>query len=84
MKSLRQLCVALVFTLALTLPAFAGDIETTVTSPAPAQPAQGATTAGEIHTTVIGQEETGGSEATATDSAAEIALNLLQSVLALF
>ena len=84
MKSLRQLCVALVFTLALTLPAFAGDIETTVTSPPPAQPAQAATTAGEIQTTVIGQEETGSSEATAADSAAEIALNLLQSVLALF
>jgi hypothetical protein len=84
MKNLGQLCVALVFTLALTIPAFAGDIETTVTSPPPAQHAQAATAAGEIHTTVTGQEETGSSEATATGSATEIALNLLQSVLALF
>ena len=84
MKSLRRLSVALVFTLALTITAFAGEIETTKTSPPPSQPAQTATVNGEIETTVTGQEETGSSEATAADSAAEIALNLLQSVLALF
>jgi hypothetical protein len=84
MKNLRRLCGALVFTLALTIPAFAGDIQTTVTSPPPAQPAQTATLNGDIQITVTGQAETGSSEATATDSATEIALNLLQSVLALF
>nr|QEO73718.1 hypothetical protein [uncultured bacterium] len=84
MKNLRRLSVALVFTLALTIPAFAGEIETTKTSPPPSQPSQTATANGEIETTVSGQEETGSSEATAADSATEIALNLLQSVLALF
>jgi hypothetical protein len=81
MKTLRQLPVALVFTLALTIPAFAGEMETGKTPPPPTSTA---TTAGEIHTTVTGQEETGSSEATATGSATEIALNLLQSVLSLF
>ena len=81
MKPLRQLCVALMFTLALTIPTFAGDIETTI---APPPPAQSATTQGEIHTTVTGQGETGSSEATSTVSATEIALNLLHNVLSLF
>jgi hypothetical protein len=83
MKSLRQLCVVLVFTLALTLPAFAGEITTMVVPPPPSQPAQTATAGGENSTTVTGQEETDSSEATAVDSATEIALNLLQSVLSL-
>jgi len=69
------------FILALAIPAFAGEMETGKTTP-PTTPT--ATTAGEIHTTVTGQEETVSSEATATDSATEIALNLLQSVLSLF
>lgn len=80
MKALRQLCVALAFTLALTLPAFAGEI-TTMIAPPPTQPV---TTQGEISTTVAGQIETPSGEATAASSATEIALNLLHSVLALF
>ena len=84
MKNLRQLCVALTFTLALALPAFAGEIQTTVAPPPPAQSAQATATNGDIETGITGQEETGSSEATAADSATEIALNLLQSVLALF
>ena len=83
MKTLRRICVASVFTLALTIPAIAGDIETTVTSPPPSN-AQTATTNGEISTGVTGQAGTGSSEATATDSATEAALNLLHSVLSLF
>ena len=82
MKALRQLCVASVFILALTMPAFAGEIETPKTSTPP--PAPSAATAGDIETTFTGQIETPSGEATATDSATEIALNLLQSVLALF
>ena len=81
MKTLRQLCVASVFVFALTIPAFAGEIQTPLLPP---QPAQSATAQGEIDTTVTGQEETGSSEATAAGSATEVALNLLQSVLALF
>jgi hypothetical protein len=84
MKTLRQLCIALAFTLALTLPAFAGEITTGVAPPQPSQPAQTATANGEITTGITGQEETGSCEATAIDSATEIALNLLQSVLSLF
>ena len=83
MKNLGRLFCAVVFTLALTIPAFAGDMQTTVTSPPPAQP-QTATLNGDIQTGVTGQAETDSSEATATDSAADIALNLLQSVLSLF
>ena len=81
MKTLRQLCVAVVFTLALAIPAFAGEIEITKTAPPPPPTA---TSNGDIQTGVTGQIETGSSEATAADSATEIALNLLQSVLALF
>lgn len=78
MKTLRQLCVASVFIFSLTIPAFAGEIQTGV---APPQPAQTATAQGEIQTPLTGQEETVSGEASATDSATEIALNLLQSVL---
>lgn len=84
MKNLRRLCGAVVFTLALTITAFAGDIQTTVTSPPPSQPAQTTTLNGDIQTGVTGQVETGSSEATASGSATEITLNLLLSVPALF
>jgi hypothetical protein len=79
MKNLRRLSGALVFTIVLTIPAFAGEMDTGI-----APPPQAATTEGDIHTTVTGQMDTGNSEATATGSATEIALNLLQSVLSLF
>jgi hypothetical protein len=83
MKNLRRLFIASAFTLALTIPALAGDIETTVTSPTPSS-AQATTTDGEIQTPLTGQAETGSSETTSTDSATtEAALNLLQSVLSL-
>jgi hypothetical protein len=81
MKTLRQLCVAVVFTLALSISTFAGEIEITKTA---APPPQTATANADIQTGIAGQEETGSSEATAADSATEIALNLLQSVLSLF
>jgi hypothetical protein len=83
MKTLRQLCVALTFTLVLAITTFAGEIHTTVAPPTPPS-SQAATTQGEMQTTVTGQEEANSSEATAADSATEIALNLLQSVLSLF
>ena len=82
MKTLRQLSVALVFTLTLTIPTLAGGIDTTITSPPPSQ-AQTATTGGGIDTPLTGQDETGSSETTATDSATNAALNLIQSVLSL-
>jgi hypothetical protein len=83
MRTLRQLSVALVFTLALTIPAFAdGGIETGVAPPPPSQ-TQTATTNGGIETTVTGQDETGSSEATVTGSVANAAVNLFQSALSL-
>jgi hypothetical protein len=87
MKTLRQLCVASVFVFSLAIPAFAGEIQTTVAPPPPVQTSTTngqATVNGEIQTGLTGQEETGSGEASATDSATEIALNLLQTVLALF
>ena len=81
MKALRLLCVTSAFTLALAIPAFAGDIQTGVTSPPPPQTV---TANGDIQTTVTGQEETVSGEATAADSATESVLNLIQSVLSLF
>lgn len=83
MKSLRRLSVALVFALALTAPALAGDIETGKTQQPPPSNQTAATTDGQINTTVAGQVDTGSSEATAADSATGIALSLLQSVLSL-
>jgi hypothetical protein len=83
MKPLRQLCVALTFTLVLAMTTFAGEIHTTVAPPTPPS-SQATTTEGEMQMTVTGQEETGSGGATAADSATEIALNLLQSVLSLF
>lgn len=83
MRHLRRTFLASVFTLTLALPAFAGQIEIGY-APPPPPPTQAATANGEIQTTVTGQEETGSGEASATDSATEIALNLLQNVLALF
>lgn len=84
MKTLRQICVVVVFTLVLTTSAFAGEIEITKTAPPPSQPTQTDAAQGEIEIGITGQEETGSGEVSATDSATEIALNLLQSVLSLF
>jgi hypothetical protein len=81
MNTLRHLSVASVFVFALAIPAFAGQIDTGSPSPPPAQTA---TVNGDIQTGITGQIETGSSEATAADSATEIALNLLQSVMSLF
>lgn len=76
MKNFKKLLATVVLTLMLAISVFAGEISTTVTPPAPTS----ATTQGEISTTVTGQIET---PVTSTDSATEIALNLLQSVLSL-
>jgi hypothetical protein len=81
MKTLRQLCVASVCVFALAIPAFAGQIDTGI---APPPPAQTATVNGQIDTGLTGQEETGSGEASATDLATETALHLLQGVLSLF
>lgn len=80
MKPLRQLCIALTVTLTLAVTPFAGEIHTTVAPP----PVSIAATESQIDTTVAGQKEIGSGETTAASSATEIALSLLQSMLALF
>ncbi len=78
MKPLRQLCAAFVFTLALAMPAFAGQIDTTIAPPPPAR------TVGQIDIPPAGQIDTGVSAETTADSLTTVALNLLQRVLTLF
>jgi hypothetical protein len=82
MRTLRQLSVALVFTLALTIPAFAdGGIETGVAPPPPSQAQSAtATTDGQTETPITGQVETGSSEATVAGSVAEAAVNLISAL----
>ncbi|HEX8290284.1 MAG TPA: hypothetical protein VF570_00935, partial [Pyrinomonadaceae bacterium] len=70
MKTLRQLCVAVVFTLALAAPAFAGEMPIGSPTTTPSQP-QMATANGEMPIGLTGQEETGSGEVSATDSATE-------------
>lgn len=85
MKTLRQLCVALVFTFALTTPVFGGIIDTPAAPPPPPQE----TTSGGIETGAPGEIQTGApgtidTPPSPTASATEVALSLLQSVLGLF
>ncbi len=77
MKNLRRLSIAVAFTCALAVPAFAGEIQTTLVPPT----ASAHITQGQIDTPVAGQEE---DTATATNSARQVALDILQSVLSLF
>jgi hypothetical protein len=86
MKTLRQLCVAVVVIFALTIPAFGGIIDT---PPAPPPPAQ-ETTPGQIETgapggiqTPPGDPGTIETPPAPTASATEAALSLLGSLLGL-
>lgn len=78
MKKLRQLCMASVFTLVLTTATFAGDISTPGKTQPPPPDESSATTPGDI--------ATGGTQnpQAMSDSVADIALNLLQTMLAMF
>jgi len=78
MKSYRNATAALALTLVLAMSAFAGEMHTGVTGPNP-QPTPAATTVdGEMHTGVAAPAPE------AVNTVTETALNLLQSVLALF
>lgn len=78
MKKLQQLCMAGVFTLAITTATFGGDIQTPG-SPQPPPPNQSsATTPGDIDTPGIQNPQA------MSDSVADIALNLLQTMLSMF
>ena len=80
MKNLRTLGAALLLSLILALPAFAGHIHTSIQDPEPS-PTPTATTSETDANDVAGHIHTGVSS---TDSLTEVALSLLQSVLPLF
>jgi hypothetical protein len=78
MTKLQNVCMAGVFTLVLTTATFAGDIHTGG-APQPPPPTQSsATTPGEISTPGIQSPQA------MSDSVADIALNLLQTMLSMF
>lgn len=82
MKSLRKLFAVSVLTLVLTCSALAGEMDTGIVQPPP-QPS--AATAGEMDTGLTATNETTfGDTSTGVNSAGEVALNLLRSVLSLF
>ena len=80
MKKLQQLCMAGVFTLVLTTATLAGDIGTPgFTQPPPPPP-------DELSATTPGDIATGGlqNSGAISDSVADIALSLLQTMLSVF
>lgn len=81
MKTLRRLCAVFVLTLILSLPAFSGDMSTTVVSQPPPPPDSQATTLGDMQAGITGEMST---SVTAADSVTEVALNLLQNLPPLF
>jgi hypothetical protein len=82
MKCLRRFCFASVLTVALALPAFAGDIHTGVVPPPPPDPLTMST--GDINCEVIQPSENSISEIASVDPMTELTLNILQSMMALF
>lgn len=78
MKKLQQLCMAGVAILVLTTATFAGDISTPGKTQPPPPDQSSATTPGDIQTPGIQ------SPLAMSDSVADIALNLLQTMLAVF
>lgn len=80
MKNLQRLCASVVLTLALAASGFAGQIDTGKTPPPPSS----ATAAGQIDTGIAPPDTAPNGETTSVESVTEMALNLLQSVLALF
>jgi hypothetical protein len=81
MKNVQRMIGAAVFTLFLSLSAFAGDIHTGAPQPEPTPvPAQG-----DMHTTVAGEITTMNADAEAAGgSVTDAAVALIQSVLLLF
>lgn len=85
MKNLRQIFVAVVFTLALTTSALAGDIELPLAPPATSSATTATATTGQIETGVASTSTTtASSQRAGAPSITETVLNLLQGVLSLF
>jgi hypothetical protein len=84
MKNSRQLCAAVVLALALSAPAWAGQISTGKDDPPPPQPASASLTEGGEATAAQGQISTGYEEATPpSEVITGAAFSLLQAVLSL-
>jgi hypothetical protein len=80
MKTMRKLTVGAALTLLFTLPVFAGDIHTTVTSQPPTE--QSITMNGQIEIPVATGDIS--TPAPTSDSIIQVALNLVRGVLSLF
>jgi hypothetical protein len=83
MKSLKKVCAAVLLTLILSLSALAGDMSCGITAPPPPPQSQSATT-GDMPAGIASTDGAAGDEAMAFNPVTEIALNLIQSLLALF
>ena len=79
MKRLKQVCMAVVLTLLLSVLAIAGDIQIGAPSPPPNSATSSATNPGDIQ--IPGEIEIPGAP---SDPITEVALNLLQTVLSIF
>lgn len=85
MRNFRLSLAAVVLTLALAGSAFAGDMYSGYTSPPPQQQQTStASVAGDMYSGVTSSSTTMESGAAAVDPVREVALNLLQGLLALF
>lgn len=82
MKHLRFSLAVTVLTFALSVPAFAGDIQCPVAPPPPSQARASVT--GDMQAGVAPTGETTNIKTTTVDSIAETALQLMLSVLSLF
>jgi hypothetical protein len=80
MRTTKTFMAGAVLTLVFAFPVFAGDIHTTVTSPPP--PPSPITTESHMDTSSVAGEIS--TPAPASDSMIEVALSLVQGVLALF
>jgi hypothetical protein len=83
MKSLKKVCAAVLLTLILSLTALAGDMSCGITAPPPPPQSQSATT-GDMSAGIVSTGGAAGDEAMAFNPVTETALNLIQSLLALF
>jgi hypothetical protein len=81
MKHIRHFCVTSILTFAFSLSALAGNIECGVVSPPPPQES---TISGEMATGATTTNEAAASEVISVNPTADFALDILQSVLALF
>jgi hypothetical protein len=79
-RKLKQLCIAAVLTSALSLTAFAGNMDTPTLASPPPLPDQSSVT-GDIYLSGIAASETTNNDTTTIDSVRELTLYLLESIM---